>query len=57
MVTLSLEDLMRDIAIQFPPQGSDSTLIARLVTADRYEREAIENELERRANDRKERTK
>lgn len=54
MATLSVEDLMRDIAIQFPQQGSDSTLIARLVTADRYEREAIENELERRA---KERTK
>lgn len=54
MATLSVEDLMRDIAIQFRPQGSDSTLIARLVTADRYEREAIENELERRA---KERTK
>lgn len=49
MATLSLEDLMRDIAVQFPPLGSDSTLIARLVTASASERTDIENELERRA--------
>lgn len=55
MTTLSLDDLMRDIAVQFPPLGSDSTLIARLVTASASERADILNELERRAKAKEER--